>query len=185
MCFVLLAAVALTFDWDGSLAETKRAPEGWRRTGGTTLIMGFKRAFVPIISLLFLWLISSPGLAVKIAAAGEQDSPDASASVQPSSRSTPIVPLIPPVKMVPGKGVTVPPEYLEKWQNQMRYNAAHGIPNQTPEVQWSGPMGHAPRLPNGMLGWEFDGIYTSFGCQPDPIGWIDGIPVFRDGKHTY
>ena len=46
-------------------------------------------------------------------------------------------------------------------------------------------MGHAPRLPNGMLGWEFDGIYTSFGCQPDPIGWIDGIPVFRDGKHTY
>ena len=86
------------------------------------------------------------------------------------------------MKMVPGKGVTVPPEYLEKWQTQMRYNAAHGIPQPAATIQWSGPMGHAPRLPNGMLGWEFDGNYAVFGCLPDPTGWIHGTAVYRNGN---
>ena len=43
--------------------------------------MGFRSAFIPIMSLLFLWLISSQGLAVRMAAAGEQD--PASTNAQP------------------------------------------------------------------------------------------------------
>ena len=143
--------------------------------------MGFRRAFLPVISVFLLGLISSPALVVKMAAAGEQDSADVSTTAQPSSRSTPIVP---PTQLVkPGYGVTLSPEYLEQLQKQRLYNAAHGISMSmpTPTIQWSGPMGHAPRLPNGMLGWEFNGFYESFGCVPDPAGWIYGRPVLPSG----
>ncbi len=128
-----------------------------------------------------LWLVLLPGLAGSAIVAGEEHLPSASATVQPSSGGSPIVPLIPPVKMVPGKIEVVPREWLEKWQKQMRYNAAHGLPQPTPEIRWSGPMGHAPRLPNGMLGWEFNGFYVSFGCVPDPVGWVDGFPILPNG----
>lgn len=68
---------------------------------GTTLIM---RAF--LISLLLLLLIPGPGLSGKMAAPGAQEFPDSSTTAQPSSQSTPIK---------PGYGVTLSPEYLEKW----------------------------------------------------------------------
>jgi len=136
--------------------------------------MGFKGGFLPAVSLLLLWLISSPGLLGKMAAAGAQELPDPSTTAQPSSQSTPIK---------PGYGVTLSPEYLQQLQKQRLYNQAHGISISvpTPTIQWSGPMGHAPRLPNGMLGWEFDGFYESFGCVPDPVGWIYGHPVLPGG----
>jgi hypothetical protein len=80
----------------------------------------------------------------------------------------------------------VPPEAVEKWQKQMEYNAAHGIAAPSEGIRRSGPMGPAPRLPNGMLGWKSHGVYTWWGCVPDAVAWTTGgVPIFPDGSRMH
>lgn len=117
----------------------------FRATGKTK--MPHRRAFLPAFTLALIFLIWSPGLIGKMAAAGEQDSPDASTTAKPTSRSTPIK---------PGYGVTLPPEYLKQLQKQRLYNRAHGItmsmPHPHDSVVWTDGSCSAPAQRNAWLG---------------------------------
>jgi hypothetical protein len=68
---------------------------------------------------------------------------------------------------------------LERFEKLLQFEKAHPI-GQGDEVM-AGPLPPTPRLANGMIGWESEGVYTMFGCG-DPVGWTTGgLPLIAGG----
>lgn len=144
-----------------------------------------------LILLLCLWLLSLPCLAGNVGVTREEHLPDGSTVFTFSNGNRFILgpgqdpSVVSSVVSLQQQGGVVPQEAVQKWQKQMEHNAAHGIAAPASAgIQRSGPMGPAPRLPNGMLGWKSHGVYTWWGCVPDPVGWAVGVPIFPGGERV-